>query len=120
MKRILYGLPILWALPLRALGESRGLPLPEGPFTWETLATNAGAAAAVLLMVQYVKAPLDRLWKLPTRLVVYIAALALLTLARAASGTLVWQDVPLLLVNACLTALTAFGAYEVTFAKREQ
>lgn len=120
MKKILCGLWGLWALPLRALGESRGLPMPEGPFTWETLATNAGVAAAVLLIVQYVKAPLDRIWKIPTRLVVYVTALALLTLARAASGTLVWQDAPLLAINGCLTALTAFGAYEVTFASKGQ
>ena len=42
--------------------------LPTEPFTWEYLATIAGATAATLLIVQQLKLPLDKLWKIPTRI----------------------------------------------------
>ena len=37
------------------------------PLTWTYLATIAGAAAFTLLVVQFLKAPLDKVWKIPTR-----------------------------------------------------
>lgn len=88
-----------------------------GAYTWESLATVAGATAATLLIVQYVKAPLDRVWKVPTRGLALAVAFALLLMARAFTVGLAWPDVPLLMVNAFVVALAAMGAYEATFGK---
>ena len=94
--------------------------LPTDPFTWETLATLAGATLATLLIVQLLKLPLDRIWKLPTRLVTYVIALLLLLLATAFTSGLTLPSALLTAVNAVIVALAAMGAYEVTFRKTEQ
>jgi len=39
---------------------------PNTPYTWEYLATLAGATAATLLIVQFLKVPLDKVWKIPS------------------------------------------------------
>lgn len=87
------------------------------PYTWQYLASLAGATAATLLIVQFCKVPLDRVWKIPTRVFVYIVALAILLIATAFTTGLTIENAPLAAVNAFLVALTAYGTYEVTFAK---
>ena len=87
------------------------------PYTWDSLATIGGATSATLLIVQYIKAPLDRWHHIPTRLVTLIVAFAILTIARAYTVGLNWLDLPLILLNAFVVALAAMGAYEVSFAK---
>ena len=89
-------------------------------YTWEALATVGGAAAAVLLMVQYIKAPLDKVWKIPTRALVLALSFLVLLCAQGVTAGIVWQDVPLILVNSFVVALAAMGAYESTFAKMEK
>ena len=89
--------------------------LPTEPFTWEYIATIAGATAATLLIVQLLKLPLDRVWKIPTRIWVYIIALALMLAAAGFTTGLDLQTVLLTAVNACIVALAAMGAYEMTF-----
>lgn len=93
---------------------------PNTPYTWEYLATLAGATAATLLIVQFLKVPLDKVWKIPTRVFVYIVALAILLIATAFTTGLTLQNAPLAAVNAFIVALTAYGTYEVTFAKLNQ
>jgi len=88
-------------------------------YDWTSLGTVAGATAATLMIVQLIKAPLDHVWKLPTRLVVYLIALALMMTAQAFGGGLTWESGLLAAVNAAMVALGAYGAYEVTFAKIE-
>ncbi|MDD3337109.1 MAG: hypothetical protein PHI98_16625, partial [Eubacteriales bacterium] len=78
-----------------------------------------GATAATLLIVQFLKVPLDKVWKIPTRAFVYIVSLAILLVATAFTSGITLQNAPLAAVNAFLVALTAYGAYEVTFAKLE-
>lgn len=90
---------------------------PTTPYTWEYLATLAGATAATLLIVQFLKVPLDKVWKIPTRLFVYFIALIILLIATAFTTGITIQNAPLAAVNAFLVALTAYGTYEVTFAK---
>lgn len=90
---------------------------PVAPYTWELLATTAGATAATLLIVQFLKLPLDKIWKIPTRVFVLGIAFALMAGAQAIIRGLTWPDVPLVLVNAFVVALAAMGAYEVSFAK---
>ena len=69
------------SVPLVALAEgSSATAIPDTangePFTWAYLASIAGTAAFALLFVQFFKVPLDRIWKIPTRVFVYIICLA--------------------------------------------
>lgn len=91
--------------------------LPTEPFTWEQLATIAGATLATLLIVQLLKLPLDMVWKIPTRIVVYVIALIILLLATIFTTGLTVNTGILTAVNAVIVALAAMGAYEVTFRK---
>ncbi|NLF29212.1 MAG: hypothetical protein GX592_15070 [Clostridiales bacterium] len=108
------------ALPLaaaEATGGTGGGGLQPEFFNWTYLASVAGATAAVLLIVQYTKAALDKILKIPTRLYAYIVAVAILLLAQGFTVGLSWRDLPLLLLNALIVATAAYGSYELTFAK---
>lgn len=117
----------LFAFPVSALAEdtadaTTGITASEAgtpaePFTWQYLASIAGAAAFTLLVVQFLKAPLDKVWKIPTRVFAYIIALLTMLVATAFTTGLDIQTALLAVVNAFIAALTAYGAYEVTFAK---
>jgi len=93
--------------------------LPTEPFTWAALGTIAGCTAFALLFVQFIKAPLDRVWKIPTRLLVYIVCLIVMLLSAVFSGDgLTWASALLAAVNAVIPTLAAMGAYEVTFGRK--
>ena len=94
--------------------------LPAEPFSWEYLATIAGATLATMLIVQLLKLPLDKVWKIPTRIVVYIIALIISLLATQFTIGLTVQNGLLTAVNAVIVALAAMGGYEVTLAKIEK
>lgn len=127
MKRILCFLLTLlllfaMALPFAALAEETTVvTVPDvnagEPFTWSYLATIAGAAAFTLLFVQLFKVPLDKVWKIPTRAFAYIVSLAVMIAATAFTTGLTVQSALLAAVNALVSALMAYGSYEVTFAK---
>ena len=118
MKKIYFCLMLLLALllPVVALAEGE---LPTDPFTWQQLATIAGATLATLLIVQLLKLPIDRVWKIPTRIVVYVISLIILLLAQAFTTGLTLNTGLLTAVNAVIVALAAMGAYEVTFRKMD-
>lgn len=92
-------------------------PAPDEPVTWAYLATIAGATAATLLIVQFLKVPLDKVWKIPTRAFVYVIALLLLLAGTYFTTGLTVDAALLTAVNAVIVALAAYGSYEVTFAK---
>ena len=94
--------------------------IPTQPVTWDQLATIGGAALATLLIVQLLKLPLDKVWKIPTRIVVFLIAFVVLILATYFTQGLSWNDALLTVINAVIVALTAIGAYELTFAKLEK
>lgn len=94
--------------------------LPTDPFSWDQLATIAGATLATLLIVQLLKLPLDKVWKLPTRIVAYAIALIILLLATMFTTGLSVENAALSVINAVIVALAAMGAYEVTFAKHQK
>ena len=94
--------------------------IPTQPVTWDQLATIGGAALATLLIVQLLKLPLDKVWKIPTRIVVFFIAFVVLILATYFTQGLSWNDALLTVINAVIVALTAMGAYELTFAKLEK
>lgn len=116
-KLFVFTLILMMLLPVVALAEGE---LPTEPFTWAQLATIAGATAAVLLIVQLLKLPLDKVWKIPTRIVVYIISLILLLLANLFTDGITLQSGILTAVNAVIVALAAMGAYEMTFRKLDE
>ena len=91
--------------------------IPTQPFSWEQLATIAGAALATMLIVQLLKLPLDRVWKIPTRIIVFLIAAVVMLLATYFTQGLTWNTALLTVLNAVVAALTAMGGYELTFAK---
>ena len=83
--------------------------------TWASLATMAGAVAATLLIVQYVK-PLIQ--AIDTRLLALGVALIILLAATAISGGSV-EAYGLAVINAFIVASAAMGAYQVTFQQSD-
>ena len=108
---------VLMILPVAALAEGQ---LPADPFSWEQLATIAGATLATLLIVQLLKLPADKVWKIPTRIIAYMIALIVMILATHFTNGLTWSNVGLAALNAVIVALSAMGAYELTFHKIEE
>lgn len=83
---------------------------------WTTLGTMAGATAAVLVIVQYIK-PLVP--KLDTRILALILSVIVLEVATAISGGGI-QEYAIGLLNAVLVASAAMGSYEVTFKASDE
>lgn len=108
---------VLAAVPVMALAEGETAATPTEPLTWAYLATIAGAATFTLLVVQLFKVPLDKVWKIPTRIFVYIVCLATMLLATAFTTGLTIENAALAALNAVLATFTAMGEYEITFAK---
>lgn len=94
-----------------------GGTIPTEPFTWAALGTIAGCTAFALLFVQLIKAPLDKVWKIPTRLLVYVVCLILMVASAAFGGGLTAENAALAVVNAVIPTLAAMGAYEITFGR---
>lgn len=105
---------------IEAITEDEAPITPGEPLTWAYLATIAGATAATLIIVQFLKVPLDRIWKIPTRAFVYVVALVLLLAGTYFTTGLTVNTACLTAVNAVIVALTAYGSYEVTFRKIEK
>ena len=119
---------VLFLVPVAAMAEELAevavevvaSEIPTEPVSWEQLATIGGAAMATLLIVQLLKLPLDKVWKIPTRIIVFVIAFVVLILATYFTQGLSWNTALLTVINAVIVALTAMGAYEMTFAKLEK
>ena len=120
MKKFLVLMIALAILLLPALALADGGTLPTEPFSWEYLATIAGATLATMLIVQMLKLPLDKVWRIPTRIIAYIIALAIMLLSTHFTIGLTWSNTGLAAVNAVIVALAAMGGYEITFRKMEE
>lgn len=111
---------IIMAIPyIHAMAEGETGGETSTPYTWEYLGTIAGATAATLLIVQFAKMPLDRVWKIPTRLFVYVIALLISLAAAAFTHGVTTHNVLLIMLNAVVVAVAAYGTYEITFKKIE-
>ena len=118
----------LLLMPLAALAEALvevatevvAAEIPTQPVTWEQLATIGGAALATMLIVQLLKLPLDKVWKIPTRIIVFVISFVVLILATYFTQGLSWNTALLTVINAVIVALTAMGGYELTFKKLEE
>lgn len=121
MKKFLMVLVVAFLLiPAIALAATEAAGEITTPLTWEYLASIAGATAAVLLIVQYTKVRLDKVWKIPTRLYVYVIALIVLSVATAFTTGLTWDSLLLVIPNAFVVAAAAMGSYEITYAKKDK
>lgn len=94
--------------------------LPVEPVSWDQLATIAGCAMMTMLIVQLLKLPLDKVWKIPTRIIVFLIALIIMLAATYFTKGLTGSTALLTVFNAVIAALTAMGGYELTFAKIEK
>jgi len=106
---------------IEQVAESGGGTIPTEPFTWQALGTIAGCTAFALLFVQLIKAPLDKVWKIPTRLLVYIVCLVLMLASAVFSGDgLSWNTALLAVANAVIPTLLAIKTYELTFGRKDR
>ena len=87
-------------------------------FNWAELGTLAGATAATMLVVQFTKLPLDRVWKIPTRLLVLAVSFVILLLAQIFTDGLTPESLPLIALNSFIVAAASMGMYEVAHATR--
>lgn len=118
MKKLYVMLLIMMVLMMLMPSVMAGVDdLIDTAYDWEQLATVAGATAATLLIVQFIKLPIGKVWRIPTRAIVYVIALLIMIGARAFTAGLAVEDVPLLAINAFVVALAAMGSYELTFGK---
>lgn len=105
---------LVTCLVLPALTLAEGALLNDGAFfDWASIGTFSGAVAATVFVVQLLKLPLDKVWKIPTRLVAYLVALAILVAAKVFGGGITWDGFALCLINGVLVSLSAMAAYEV-------
>lgn len=84
------------------------------------LVTNAGAIIMVTLIVQFLKLPLDKLWRVPTRFIVFAITLILLFCIRALMGPVDGKMILLTVLNSVIVTLACMGTYEVTFKVLEE
>ena len=128
MRKVLWFVLILLLFPALALAEELAevavevvaSEIPTQPVSWAQLATIGGAAMATMLIVQLLKLPLDKVWKIPTRIIVFVIAFIVLGLATYFTQGLTWNTALLTVINAVIVALTAMGGYELTFKKLEE
>lgn len=102
-------------VPVTAFAES---PNIEG-YSWTLLTSVAGASAFTLAVVQFIKAPLDKVWKIPTRVLAYVISFAVMLASRILVEGFSLEALLYSAVNALVSGSTAIGAYEVTFKKSD-
>lgn len=78
-----------------------------------SLGTFSGVVFAVTLITQFLKEPVDRLKRMPTRMLVLLVAWAVLFGRRAAVGGITLDGAYLDVVNGFLVALASMGAHSV-------
>jgi hypothetical protein len=111
-------LVVLMTVPLVVYAEAVGDPAtPTSPFAWEYLLGVAGCSTLVLTIVQYLKVPLDGWYHIPTRILVLIISYIVILGAQYFTQTLSMSSAVLGIANAFLVAVTAMGAYELSFNK---
>jgi hypothetical protein len=81
----------------------------ENFLTWDVLLTFGGCVAGTVLLTEWLK----RIFKnVPTQIVSFVIALAILIVGHIATGTFAWAELPLSLINAVAVAFTANGGYD--------
>lgn len=88
--------------------------------TLKFLGTFAGVVAVVLLIVQFLKLPLDKVWKIPTRMIVWLISLIVLFSLGLIQDTITPETAFLTVLNSIVVTVSALGSYEITIKKLEQ
>ena len=86
-------------------------------FTWEYLASAAGATAAVTVLTQFIKG-VPFIEKVPTQLVSYVISLLVMFAASFFTGALTGATAALIPLNAVVVMLASNGAYETVSKKK--
>lgn len=126
MKKILFCLLIV-ILTVMSIGmvvyaaDSAGIStdVPTDYLSWEFLGTMAGIVTVTTLLTQFLKLPLDKVWKIPTRYIVFVIALILLFAVEYVKGSLTIDRSIMILLNAVVVTMASLGTYETTIRKLE-
>ena len=88
---------------------------------WTLLATFTGAVALTVFIVQLLKLPMDKVWKIPTRFLVFFVCFAIMLAAQYFIGnSMSLSIIVMTLFNAVLGTLAAMALYEVVIALPEE
>lgn len=88
---------------------------------WEILATFTGAVGLTVIIVQMLKLPIDKVWKIPTRYLVYVVCLVIMLLAQYFIGKdMSLETIVITVINAILGTLAAMALYEQIIELPEQ
>lgn len=91
----------------------------ENFLSWDILLTFSGCVAGTVFLTEWLK---KIFVKLPAQLVSFIIAGLILVVGHIATGTFVWAEVPLYLMNAVAVSLSANGGFDLlkkAFGKTE-
>ena len=77
--------------------------------TWDVLLTYSGCIAGTVLLTEFLKKVFS---KIPAQIVSFVIAALILFVGHWATGTLVWTEAPLYLVNAVAVSLAANGGFD--------
>lgn len=78
--------------------------------TWDVLLTYGGCIAGTVLLTEWLKKMFS---KIPAQLVSFVIAALILFIGHWATGTFVWAEAPLYLVNAIAVSLAANGGFDM-------
>lgn len=87
--------------------------------TWEFIGSFAGMIAVVTLLIEFLKLPLDKVWKIPTRFLVYAISVVLLFVTEYFTKGITVDNIPLLLLNGVLITMASMGLYDGVVKKIE-
>ncbi len=89
-------------------------------YSWDYLSSFTGIVACVTLIIQFTKVSLDKVWKIPTRFVVWVLSYILLVLVSWFTTGVTANVLLMSALNAIVVTLASMGAYEATFSKVEE
>lgn len=118
---LLIAMIIIFAMSMAVFAaDTSGTSGPLNEYlTWQFLGTMAGAVFLTTTITEFFKFPLDKVWKIPTRYLVYLIAAVILFAVEIFTGTLTIDRAVLILFNAILVTMASMGAYEATIKKLE-
>lgn len=88
--------------------------------TLEFLGSLAGMVAVVTLIIEFLKFQTDKVWKIPTRYLVYAISLILLFATQYLTKGIVKEDMLLIPLNSILITLASMGLYDGIVKKIEE
>lgn len=78
--------------------------------TWESLLTFGGCVAGTILVTEFIKKLFGE--KVPAQLVSFLIAGVILFVGHLATGTFIWKEALLYLINAAAVSLSANGGFD--------